>query len=115
MKIVIGGQVEKQAIAELVLTAIPNCEIEILSDLDAAMALKQNKAEYYLGACHTGGGAVAMAVALLGMDKAKTIAAPGKPADEADVAQLVQKGVVAFGFAADQMQSAVGAFAKAVN
>ena len=42
------------------------------------MAIKTGAADFYLGACNTGGGgALAMAIALLGMGQCATVSMPG--------------------------------------
>lgn len=78
VRIVIGGQLKKQAIEKLVKEiGGSNVEVLVKGDLDAVMAVKNNKVDYYIGACETGsGGALAMAIALLGKDKCVTLASP---------------------------------------
>ncbi|PMD72173.1 DUF2620 domain-containing protein [Companilactobacillus nuruki] len=102
IKIVIGGQMGKDDIkASLVrLIGDKDVEITIKNDLDAAMAIQNNEADYYIGACETGaGGALAMATALLGSDKTLTVASPSKVLTEDVIAEeITNKGKIAFGF-----------------
>ncbi|WP_059173522.1 DUF2620 domain-containing protein [Bacillus sp. FJAT-27445] len=108
MKIVIGGQVDKREIESLVKDLDGSITTMVKSDLEAAMAVKTGQADYYLGACHTGGGgALAMAIALLGKPKCETVSMPGKRPVEANVTQAVNEGKVAFGFTADHKEQAV--------
>jgi hypothetical protein len=109
IKIVVGGQVEKQEIAALVRDLVKDrAEVEIMSDLQAANAIKTGKADYYLGACHTGGGgALSMAMALLGRDKCETVSMPGRPPVKEKIVEAVARGKVAFGFTGDHAQTAV--------
>lgn len=109
MKIVIGGQVEKKDIEALIKEiAGDRVETVVKSDLDAAMAIKSGTADYYFGACHTGGGgALAMAIALLGKPSCATISMPGKPPVKANVEAAVQNGAKAFGFTGDHKEKAV--------
>lgn len=109
MKIVVGGAVEKQAVADLIQKiAGDKVTISIMSDVQAAMAIKTNAADYYFGACHTGGGgALSMAIALLTKAKCATISMPGRPPKEEDVIREVKEGKVAFGFTADHINEAV--------
>lgn len=109
IKIVVGGQVEKQGIADLVKQiGGEKVQVEIKTDIHAANDVKTNKAHYYLGACHTGGGgALSMAMALLTRDKCATISMPGKPPKEEDIIKAVQEGKVAFGFTGDHFEKAV--------
>ncbi|BAB04307.1 DUF2620 domain-containing protein [Halalkalibacterium halodurans] len=109
MKIVIGGQVDKKEIESLIQEkAGERVETIVKSDLDAAMAIKSNEADYYFGACHTGGGgALAMAIAILGKNRCATISMPGKPPVKEEVDNAVQQGAKAFGFTGDHKERAV--------
>lgn len=108
MKIVIGGQVDKKEIESLVKSLDSGITTMIKSDLEAAMAVKTGQADYYLGACHTGGGgALAMAIALLGKPNCETVSMPGKRPVEENVIKAVNEGKVAFGFTADHKEQAV--------
>ncbi|MDY0406734.1 DUF2620 domain-containing protein [Virgibacillus sp. 179-BFC.A HS] len=107
MKIVIGGQVEKKEIEALVEKFDPSIKTIIKSDLEAAMA-KTGQADYYLGACHTGGGgALAMAIAMLGRAQCETVSMPGRKPQEDKVIEAVKSGKKAFGFTGDHMETAV--------
>ena len=70
MKIVVGGQIDKQKVYDTIKGVVGDrASVEIKDDIAAAMAVKTGQADYYFGACKTGGGgALAMAIALLGMD-----------------------------------------------
>lgn len=101
-KVVVGGQIDKQEIKKA-LETLSNGQllIEVKSDLDAAMAMKAEQYDYYVGACNTGGGgALAMAMALLGPDKCSTVSMPGNIKDETFIREEFAKGKVAFGFTA---------------
>lgn len=109
IKIVVGGQVEKQNIASLVKEiGGDKVEAQVKSDLQAASDVKMGKADYYIGACHTGGGgALSMAIALLTRAKCATVSMPGKPPKEEDIIKAVEEGKVAFGFTGDHFDKAV--------
>jgi len=109
IKFVVGGQVEKQNIADLVKElGGEKVEVVVKSDLQAANDVKTGKADYYLGACHTGGGgALSMAIALLTRDKCATVSMPGKQPKEAEIVKAVSEGKVAFGFTGDHYEKAV--------
>ncbi|MBV1819270.1 DUF2620 domain-containing protein [Anaerosalibacter bizertensis] len=102
-KIVVGGQVEKQEIAKLIKEIGGNeVEVDIKSDIQAANLVKTGKADYYVGACHTGGGgALSMAIALLTRDKCVTLSMPGRVPKESEIIKAVEEGKVAFGFTGD--------------
>ncbi|OKP03642.1 DUF2620 domain-containing protein [Xenorhabdus eapokensis] len=101
MRFVIGGQIEKEAIAEGLrqLAGDKATAITIMNDIDAAMAIKHGEADYYFGACNTGGGgALAMAIALIGLDQCATIGMPGKILSNDEIIAHVKAGKKAFGF-----------------
>lgn len=102
MRIVIGGQIDKQEIEKKVKELSDGkFEIYVQSDLQAAMDLQAGKVDYYIGACNTGGGgALAMAIALGGADKCVTLSMPGIVKSEAEIRHEVKLGKKAFGFTA---------------
>ncbi|EOL43451.1 DUF2620 domain-containing protein [Enterococcus caccae] len=116
-KIVIGGQIEKGTIEELLQKyGKGNYEITVKTDIDAAMALKSGAADYYFGACNTGGGgALAMAIALLGGDKTATLGMPGKTASKEEISQSVAAGKIAFGFTSQDMEFIISNVMKALE
>lgn len=106
LKVVVGGQINKEEIAKFIKNYLHDqVEVTIKSDLDAAMAMKANQYDYYVGACNTGGGgALAMAMALVGADACATISMPGKIfADDFIIAE-VSKGKRCFGFTAQHAE-----------
>lgn len=108
MKIVIGGQVEKKEIESLIKEIDSSMTTMIKSDLEAAMAVKTKQADYYVGACHTGGGgALAMAIALLGKQNCETVSMPGKKPNAKQIENAVNDGKIAFGFTADHKEMAI--------
>ncbi len=108
-KIVVGGQIDKPEVKKLVEKfGNDQYEIEVKSDLDAAMAMKNGEADYYVGACNTGGGgALAMALALLGHDNCVTVSMPGKVMSEDEIRENVRSGKKAFGFTAQHKETVV--------
>lgn len=116
IKIVIGGQMGKDEIKKDLVNLLgdKNIDIFIKNDLDAAMAIKNSEADYYIGACETGaGGALAMATALLGSDKTVTIASPSRILSEEEIAEEINdKGKVAFGFTINTKDTVLPILAK---
>lgn len=104
MKIVVGGQLGKADIEKRVIElGNGEIEVEVKSDLDAAMAIKSNQADYYIGACETGsGGALAMAIAMLGSELTITLASPSKVLSPEEIESSVLAGKKAFGFTVNQ-------------
>lgn len=117
MKVVVGGQVDKKEVAALVKEHGPTeIEITVKSDVEAAMAIKTGAADYYVGACHTGGGgALAMAIAIIGKDQCETVSMPGRKPDEAQIREAVNTGKRAFGFTADHKETVVPMIMKVIK
>ncbi|RYM02864.1 DUF2620 domain-containing protein [Sporolactobacillus sp. THM7-7] len=107
VRIVVGGQLAKDEIKKRIERLTDgNVELTVKNDLDAAMAVKENRADYYIGACETGaGGALAMATALLGSGKTVTLATPSRLMSEAEIKEQIDKGKVAFGFTKNTMNT----------
>ena len=100
MKIVVGGQMDKQSIAKLIESlAADKVTVEIKSDIEATLAIQMGQADYYVGACSTGaGGALGIATGLLGPAKCVSISTPAKTMTQQEINDEVAKGKVAFGF-----------------
>ena len=109
MKIVVGGQFDKQKIAELASSiGGKQVSVSILDDIQAAMEVKNGNADYYIGACNTGGGgALAMAIAILGMSSCATLSMPGAIKSDGEIAGEVAAGKKAFGFTAQHLDTIV--------
>lgn len=115
VRFAIGGQVDKKKVAELVRKVGGDAvEVSEHSDLEAAMQVKSGRADYYLGACHTGGGGLAMAIAMLGKPLCLTVSMPGRPPKEEEIRKAVADGVKAFAFTADHAERAVPMIVKAI-
>ena len=116
LKVVIGGQIYKAELAELVKVEGQNrVSVVVKNDLEAAMDLKNGVVDYYLGACNTGGGgALAMAIALAGADKCATVSMPGNLFPDEKIVAEVEAGKVAFGFTAQHMEQVVPVIMKAI-
>ena len=110
MNVAVGGAIDKQKLeAELLRLGQGKVAVKVLSDIEAAMAVKSGTADYYFGACATGGGgALAMAIALLGHARCVTVSMPGRPPEPEAVKEAVDSGKVAFGFTNDHIEQAVG-------
>ena len=100
IRIVIGGQVDKDKIAEMVRQiGGDKVSVTVKSDIEAAMDIKNKQADYYFGACLTGGGgALAMAIALLGMGTCATLSMPGNIRSDVEIISEIESGKKAFGF-----------------
>lgn len=116
VRIVVGGQINKQEICEFTKRFVGDkATVEVKSDLDAAMAMKAGQYDYYIGACNTGGGgALALAMALLGASVCQTISMPGKISSDADIMAAVKAGKKAFGFTAQHAEQVLPVLLKAI-
>lgn len=105
-RIVIGGQIDKEKISNIVKTiGKDKVSISIKTDIEAAMSIKNNEADIYLGACNTGGGgALAMAIAILGVGACSTISMPGSIKSDEEIKKEVASGKKAFGFTAQDVE-----------
>ena len=116
MKIVVGGQIDKENVNNLLKKYIPESEIIIKSDIDAAMDVKMGNVDYYFGACNTGGGgALAMAIAIAGADKCATLAMPGNILEEEKIKDEVKAGKVAFGFTPQSAEQVIKIVAEYIK
>lgn len=83
-------------------------EVTVTSDIEAAKAVRDGRADFLIGSCATGqGGALSMAIALLGRDRCFPLATAGRTAREAELATKLAAGVVAFGVVPEAVDSAV--------
>lgn len=114
LKIVVGGQVDKDKLAQLVQQyGGERVQVTVKSDIEAAMDIKTKKADYYVGACLTGGGgALAMAIALLGLSNCATLSMPGKIRADQEIEAEVKSGKQAFGFTAQHAEQVLPVLMK---
>lgn len=115
VRIAVGGQIDRKRVAELV-RKIGGDKVEVseASDLESARAVKNGKADYYFGACHTGGGGLAMAIAMLGKSQCETVSMPGRPPKEEEIRKAVESGIKGFGFTVEHAERAVSMIVKAI-
>lgn len=99
IRFVVGGQLAKGKIAELTRGICGDkASVAVMQDVGAAMAIKNGAADYYLGACNTGGGgALALAIAILGMGVCETLTTPGRTCDLDKIKAALDNGKKAFG------------------
>lgn len=107
-KIGIAG-LQREQIKKLVeLTAPDEFECHIMSDMDAALKVKNGELDYYIGACNTGAGAaLSIAIAIIGYNKSATIAKPGIQAKPEQITQFISEGKVAFGLSVEHVEHAI--------
>ncbi|MFB5191351.1 DUF2620 domain-containing protein [Alicyclobacillus fastidiosus] len=108
IRIAIGGL--KKEVTERVTKEIGGDKVSVIvtSDFEAAKKIKSGQADYYFGACNSGGGAaLSVPIGILGYSNCATVAkAGGKPKAE-DIEKLVAGGKIAFGMAVESIEAAV--------
>ncbi|HAS63076.1 MAG TPA: DUF2620 domain-containing protein [Vibrio sp.] len=112
-KIAIAG-LQREQIKQQIEDTMPNTfECHILTDMDAAMKVKAGEMDYFVGCCNTGaGGALAMAIAIIGYGQSCTIAKPSIQAKQDEVQQFIDKGCIAFGLSIEHIEHAVPMLSK---
>jgi hypothetical protein len=115
VKVNIGGM-NTQEIKDLVdKFAEGKIEAKITSDISGVQEVAKGEADYYFGACATGGGgAISMAIAILGYSKCFTASMPGKPPRKEEIEKAVRDGKKAFGFTCDHVQLTVPMIVEAI-
>ncbi|MDA0149802.1 DUF2620 domain-containing protein [Vibrio sp. LaRot3] len=112
-KIAIAGLQREQVKQQLEATIPNGFECYILTDMDAAMKVKSGEIDYFIGCCNTGaGGALAMAIAIIGYGQSCTIAKPSIQAKEEEVRQFIDQGCVAFGLSIEHVEHAIPMLAR---
>ncbi|WP_413111594.1 DUF2620 domain-containing protein [Thaumasiovibrio sp. DFM-14] len=107
-KIAIAGLQREQIRDQIEATAPNTFECHIMTDIDAAMKVKSGEMDYFIGCCNTGaGGALAMAIAIIGFNQSCTIAKPSIQAKVDEVKQFINEGRVAFGLSVEHVEHAV--------
>lgn len=107
IRIAIAG-LQKDRISRSVQQAGGNqVEVTVTTDMDAARKVKNGQADYYIGACNSGGGAaLSIAIGLLGYSRCATVAKSGGKPDADHIDELVGQGTVAFGMAEESIEAA---------
>ncbi|MBL0701747.1 MAG: DUF2620 domain-containing protein [Spiroplasma sp.] len=106
MNVVVGGQMDKREVLAIVeKLKRPEDTVVVKSDLDATLMIQAREADIYVGACNTGGGgALAMAISILGIQNCVSISMPGNIMSNEQIKKEVSAGKVAFGFVASDKE-----------
>ncbi len=107
VRIVVGGQINKREIADFTCQFLGDkATVDVKGDLQY---------DYYIGACNTGGGgALALALSLLGADNCATVSMPGKIFPDEEIIAAVQGGKTAFGFTAQHAEKVLPVLLTAI-
>lgn len=115
IKINVGGMVTKEVRDLISQIGGDKVQAQVTTDIAGVKEVAAGNADYYLGACATGGGgALSMAIAILGYMNCFTVSAPGKPPKAEEVQKAVTQGKKAFGFTSDHVNIAVPMIVEAI-
>lgn len=107
MRIAIGGM-QKNEMQQAVLKADPTAETIITTDMGAVTLLKNGQADYYFGACESGGGtAISILIGMIGYNKCCTVCKTGGRPNKAVIEKHVAEGKICFGMAVSQIEETV--------
>ncbi len=106
----------KDRIAELARLVDPaEVSAETRSDYEAALAVKDGRADYYIGACQTGAGAaLGVANAILGSAQVVRLSGAGSVPDATAVKAAVASGKRGFGLARPHIEEVVPVLVRAL-
>ncbi|WP_409295633.1 DUF2620 domain-containing protein [Peribacillus sp. SCS-26] len=108
LRIVVGGL--KKDVTERAVKAAggEHVQVTVTSDFEGAKKVKAGDADYYLGACNSGGGAaLSVAIGILGYGNCSTVAKNGQKPNAEAIEKLVNEGKIAFGMAVEGIEQAV--------
>lgn len=115
IKINVGGLAAKEVVDKVAEVSKDLVTARAVADIVGVREVAQGKADYYFGACATGGGgALSMAIAILGYNNCFTVCTAGKSPKEDEIQEAVRSGKKAFGFTCDHVDSAVPMIIKAI-
>jgi hypothetical protein len=115
IRINVSGLAAKEIVNKVAEVGGSEIEVRSVADIVGAKEVAEGKADYYFGACATGGGgALSMAIAILGYGRCLTVSTAGKPPQEAEIQAAVKSGKKAFGFTCDHVDSAVPMIIRAI-
>lgn len=107
MKIAVGGM-QKTEMEQQIHKANPDAETIITNDMNAVALLKAGKADYYFGACESGGGsAISILIGLLGYGKCCTVCKNGGKPNKEEIQKYVQEGKICFGMTVSNIDGTV--------
>ena len=112
MKIAIGGM-QKREMEEAVKKACPEAETIVPTDMGAVPLLKDGRADYYFGACESGGGAaISILIGLMGYGKCCTVCKNGGKPNEEEIRKYVKDGKICFGMTVSNIDGTVPVLMK---
>jgi hypothetical protein len=108
LTIVVGGLKKDVMERSIKKAGGEHVNVIVTSDFEGAKKVKAGEADYYLGACNSGGGAaLSVPIGILGYGKCATVAKAGGKPDAKHIEKLVDEGKIAFGMAVESIEDAV--------
>ena len=108
LKIAIGGLNKNQMEEAIKRVGTGKVEVIKTTDINAVKLIKSGEADYYFGACNSGGGAaISILIAMLGFSKCATVAKNGYSPKVEEIKKFIGQGKVAFGMAVEAIDTAV--------
>jgi len=113
LKIAIGGM-QKNEMKDAILKACPEAETIVTTDMGAVPMLKDGRADYYFGACESGGGGgglilvrISILIGLIGYGKCCTVCKNGGKPDRSEIESFVEAGKICFGMTVSNIEGTV--------
>ena len=107
MKIAIGGM-QKNEMERAIKAACPEVEVINTTDMGAVPLLKSGAADYYFGACESGGGAaISILIGMMGYAKCCTVCKNGGQPNKAEIEKFVAEGKICFGMTVSNITGTV--------
>ncbi|MGY4688733.1 DUF2620 domain-containing protein [Salibacterium sp. K-3] len=108
IRFVIGGLEKNQIKHEIEKAGGDQVEAVVSTDFEGAKKIKAGEADYYIGACNSGGGAaLSVVIGILGYSNCSTVAKAGGRPKQETIEKLVKEGKLAFGTAVESVDTAV--------
>ena len=93
LRLVVAGMGKNEIKQYAELVGGEHVQVALVSDMEGARAVKTGQADYYLGACDSGrGGALSIAIAILGYSNCLMVSTQGNAPKTDDVRRKVLEG-----------------------
>ncbi len=113
MRIAVGGLEKHKILQAVEANANDSVEVYVTTDIGAARDIKENKTDFYFGACNSGGGAaISILIGIVGYSKCCTVAKNGQKAKESEVIKYLEDGKICFGMAVENIDDTVALLMK---
>ena len=114
MRIAIGGM-QKNEMEQEIKKVLPDAETIITSDIEASKMINEGTADYYFGACQSGGGsAISILIGLVGYHKCATVCKNGGQPNYDEIVKHLNDGKVVFGMTVSNIDGTVPVLLDAI-